>query len=126
VTIRYDPRDLGEIRVFHRNQFVCRAISPEYAGTPITLKDIQAARTAHRRALRARLNQRRAAAGEYLPRYPSNQADPATAVAVTSEPPSSPPAGPARPRPRLYTYLEDRPGHQRDQQTDEDEGDSTS
>jgi putative transposase len=26
VTIRYDPRDLGEIRVFHRDRFVCRAI----------------------------------------------------------------------------------------------------
>ena len=29
VTIRYDPRDLGEVRVFHRNRFLCRAISPE-------------------------------------------------------------------------------------------------
>jgi putative transposase len=56
VTIRYDPRDLGEIRVFHRNRFLCRAISPEYAGAPITLKDIQTARNAHRRALRAHLD----------------------------------------------------------------------
>ena len=28
VTIRYDPRDLGEIRVFHRDRFLCRAIRP--------------------------------------------------------------------------------------------------
>lgn len=26
VTIRYDPRDLSEIRVFHRNNFLCRAV----------------------------------------------------------------------------------------------------
>jgi putative transposase len=27
VTVRYDPRDLAEIRVFHRNEFLCVAIS---------------------------------------------------------------------------------------------------
>jgi putative transposase len=32
VTLRYDPRDIGEIRVFHRNRFLCQAISPEHAG----------------------------------------------------------------------------------------------
>ena len=47
VTIRYDPRDIAEIRVFHRNRFLCRAISPEHAAETITLKDIQAARAAH-------------------------------------------------------------------------------
>jgi putative transposase len=67
VTIRYDPRDLGEIRIFHRTRFLCRAISPEYAGTAITLKDIQTARAAHRRALREQLQQRRSAVAEYLP-----------------------------------------------------------
>lgn len=36
VTIRYDPRDMGEVRVFHRNAFLCRAVSPEYAGRSIT------------------------------------------------------------------------------------------
>jgi putative transposase len=70
VTIRYDPRDLGEIRVFHRNRFLCRAISGEYAGQPLTLKDIQTARAAHRRALRGQLAERRAAVAEYLPRHP--------------------------------------------------------
>src|SRR5947208_721377 len=44
VTIRYDPRDLSEIRVFYRNEFLCRAVSEEHAGEAVTLKDIQAAR----------------------------------------------------------------------------------
>ena len=52
VTIRYDPLDVAEILVFHRNRFLCRAVSPEHCGEAITLKDIQAARSAHRRALR--------------------------------------------------------------------------
>ena len=35
VTIRYDPRDLAEIRVYHHNVFVCRALAPEIAATSI-------------------------------------------------------------------------------------------
>lgn len=118
VTIRYDPRDLGEIRVFHRNQFLCRAISPDYAGTQITLKDIQAARTAHRRALRARLTDRRSTVAEYLPRHPATT-DPSTGRPSSRAPAptdgSPPTSGPAK----LYVYLEDRPGH-RDADSDDE------
>jgi hypothetical protein len=32
VTIRYDPRDMAEIRVFHQGRFLCRAISAELGG----------------------------------------------------------------------------------------------
>ena len=67
VTIRYDPRDLGEIRVFHKNRFLCRAISPEYAHETITLKDIQTARAAQRRALRQQINERVGVVAEYFP-----------------------------------------------------------
>ncbi len=49
VTIRYDSRDMGEVRVFYQNRFLCRAISLEHAGEPVTLKDIQAARSLRRR-----------------------------------------------------------------------------
>jgi putative transposase len=28
VVIRYDPADLAEIRVFHQDRFICRAICP--------------------------------------------------------------------------------------------------
>jgi putative transposase len=67
VTIRYDPRDLSEIRVFHRNKFLCRAVSEEHAGEVVTLKDIQAARRAHRRSLRKTINERVARVVEFLP-----------------------------------------------------------
>lgn len=85
VTIRYDPRDVSEIRVFVRNQFLCRAISEEHAGETVTLKDIEAARRAHRRALRATINERVARVVDFLPvpsqrkpqaRSPNPPADP--------------------------------------------------
>ena len=44
VTVRYDPRDLAEIRVFHRGKFLCRAVAPELAAKTISLKDLQNAR----------------------------------------------------------------------------------
>lgn len=103
VTIRYDPRDLGEIRVFHRNRFLCRAISPEHAGQALTLKDIQAARAAHRRALRGQLNERRTAVSEYLP---THSADPTPTA--TAPQPAPGPEQPPRPRRQLHTYLEDK------------------
>jgi putative transposase len=34
VTIRFDPRDLAELRVYHRDTFVCRAICPSWLGRP--------------------------------------------------------------------------------------------
>jgi len=96
VTIRYDPRDLAEIRVFHDGRFLCRAISPELAGQTISLRDLQAARTARRRALRTQLRERRSLADELLP--PLGTGSPA------------PPPEPSRQRPavsRLRRYRED-------------------
>jgi putative transposase len=99
VTIRYDPRDLAEIRVFHHNRFLCRAISPEHADETISLKDIQAARNARRRALRNRLNDLSRTVGQYLP-------------APQLHPVEEPVAEPAPPRthhrPRLRVYREDK------------------
>ncbi|KIT14776.1 Mu transposase C-terminal domain-containing protein [Jannaschia aquimarina] len=66
VTIRYDPRDMAEIRVFHRNRFLCRAISPDHAGRTISLKDIQQARTARRRALRQEIKGRTGSVTDHL------------------------------------------------------------
>ncbi len=91
VTIRYDPRDLGEVRVFHRNRFLCRAVSPEQAGREITLKDIQAARAQHRRRLRGQLRERIAPVAERS----------------TDAQPSQAPLAPLT-RPTLRTYREDR------------------
>jgi len=46
VIIRYDPRDLAEIRIFYRDGFLCRALCPELARVTISLKEITAARNA--------------------------------------------------------------------------------
>jgi len=45
VTIRDDPRDLAEPRVYHQDRFRCRAICPELAGQTLALKDGVRART---------------------------------------------------------------------------------
>ena len=67
VTIRYDPRDMGEVRVFHRNAFLCRAVSADAASDSITLKDIQAARIAHRRRLRSEIGERKTRVADFFP-----------------------------------------------------------
>lgn len=88
VTIRYDPRDITEIRVFHRGRFLCKAVSPEHAGETISLKDIDAARRAHRRHLRAQINERISVVADYLPTRHTPRAD-------------------RQPASRLRTYRED-------------------
>ena len=77
VTIRYDPRDLAEIRVYHQDRFLCRAITPEFADQTISLRELQAARSARRRGLRSDLQACVALAEQILPRAPL-QARPAT------------------------------------------------
>ena len=93
VTIRHDPRDVAEIRVFHRGRFLCRAVNAEHADRTVSLRDIQAARRAQRKALRAGINQRIAA-------VPVAPPDPA----VT---PEAEPHCAKRRRPRLKVYRED-------------------
>ena len=58
VVIRYDPRDITEIRVFDHDEFVCKAVNQEHHDQKVSLKEIQAARNARRRALRAGINER--------------------------------------------------------------------
>ncbi|MFE3054809.1 Mu transposase C-terminal domain-containing protein [Nocardia sp. NPDC059239] len=67
VTARYDPRDITEIRVFHRDRFLCKAVSPDHAGDTIGLEDIQAARRAFRRRVRDQINERITVVTDYLP-----------------------------------------------------------
>jgi putative transposase len=52
VTIRFDPRDMGEIRVFCRDRFLCRAISADLAGQTVPLREIVNARKRRREQLR--------------------------------------------------------------------------
>jgi putative transposase len=95
VTIRYDPRDIAEIRVFHRNRFLCRAINPEHAGRTVTLKDIQTARARHRRSLRSEIKERIAKVADFLPEQA--QSNPMSKKAVATKRSTSP---------KLYTYLD--------------------
>ena len=97
VTIRYDPRDLAEIRVFHHNRFLCRAMNAEHAGRTVTLKDMQTARVRHRRALRTAMHERIARVADFLPEQ------------AQSHPPQTAAATPRRSAPKLYTYFEDKP-----------------
>lgn len=93
ITVRYDPRDLAEIRVFHRDAFLCAAVSEEYAGRTVTLKDIAAARLTRRRALRTTINERVARVSELL---------------HAERPPHLSAPRSAKPRSRLWLYEEDR------------------
>ncbi len=97
VTIRYDPRDLAEIRVYHYDEFLCRAVAPDIAAATISMQDLQAARNERRRELRERLTARRSLA-ELLN-------DPRTAARKSgADKPAAPPAATA---PRLKLYRED-------------------
>ena len=107
VTIRYDPRDMAEVRVYHHDQYLCRAIAPELAREAVTLKQLTDARTARRKELKAQLRERRSLA-DALPadrrHLPTPNPD------LDDPPPKSTPAGPtpdAPPRHRLRTYVSD-------------------
>lgn len=67
VTLRIDPRDLGEVRVFHKERFLCRAICADLAGAgAIPLKDIIRARNRRRTELRTILRDRQQAVDTLL------------------------------------------------------------
>ena len=58
ISIRYDPRDMAEIRVYHQNKFLCRAICPELSTETVTLKEIKAARNLRRKQLKQQIKNR--------------------------------------------------------------------
>jgi putative transposase len=93
VTIRYDPRDLAEIRVYHGDQFICRAICQELADQTISLKELIRARNARRRELREHIAARTNIADQFLPVARPKPRPPAA--------PSERPAGP----PPLKRYV---------------------
>jgi putative transposase len=96
VVIRYDPRDMAEIRVFTTAGFLCRAICPELAGTTISLKDITAARNARRRGLARGLRERASVVDRLLAAH-QDQQPPGPVPAPDEDAPS-----PAAPPLRLY------------------------
>lgn len=86
VTIRYDPRDISEVRVFDRDTFLCVAIDQAHPNQRVSLQEVEAARRARRRQLRKDINDR-------IPR-----------IADRAEPRTTAPG--ARPT-KLRTYEED-------------------
>ena len=66
VVIRYDPADLAEIRVYHQDTFLCRAICPELSGRTVSLKEIEKARAERRKQVRAGLSSRAAVVEQFL------------------------------------------------------------
>jgi putative transposase len=109
VTIRYDPRDAAELRVYHHHdQYLCRAIAPELATDTVTLQQLQQARTARRRQLKQQLRERRSLV-DALPSDDRHLPPPAPADTAVAKPPS-PTQGPvADPQTRhgLRTYAAD-------------------
>jgi len=99
VTIRYDPRDMAEVRVYLGETFVCRAINPELAGETIALKDIIRARNQRRRELRATLNERQAMVEALLGLRAGAERE---ALLAEPEPPAANPPTPERPRLKRY------------------------
>ena len=61
VLLRYDPRDVAEVRVFHEGRFLCRAVCQELAGETVPLREVIRARERRRRELRRTLQDRRKA-----------------------------------------------------------------
>jgi putative transposase len=59
VLLRYDPRDVAEVRVFHQQRFLCRAVCQELAGESVPLREIVNARNRRRRELRQMVQDRR-------------------------------------------------------------------
>jgi putative transposase len=66
VLLRYDPRDIAEIRVFHEGRFVCRAVCQELVGETVPLREVIRARERRRRELRRTIEDRRKAVDSLL------------------------------------------------------------
>ena len=96
VIVRYDPRDIAKIRLFHTGRFLCRAIAPELAGEVVPMKEVIGARNRQRRALRQQLQDRQAVVAQLL-ELRQGQAE----AAVDAEHVVAPPK-PARSKIKLY------------------------
>lgn len=58
VTVRYDPRDLAEVRVYREDAFLCRAVCHELSGSTVSLKEVVRARSRRRKELREGISER--------------------------------------------------------------------
>ena len=98
VLIRYDPADPGEVHVFYQDRFLCRAICAELSDRKVSLKEIEKARAARRKQVRAGLGTRAALVDRYVEMHHTPPRVPKT---VVTEPAS------VEARPRLKRYVND-------------------
>ena len=94
VMLRFDPRDTGEVRVFHTEGFLCRAVSADLAGETVPLREIIRSRNQRRRELRTVLKDRQQAV-ETLLQIKRGE--------ITETDNAKPPPSPTNP-PRLKRY----------------------
>ena len=90
--LRYDPRDVAEVRVFHDGRFVCRAVCQELAGEMVPLREIIRARERRRRELRRTIEDRRKAVESLLEVRRGGSTEPTAQDVreVNTEPPTLP------------------------------------
>jgi len=89
VTIRYDPRDLAEVRVFYEDKFLCRALCTQLESDAISLKEIVRARNQKRKDLKAKLISRSTVVAEYIAAHvadPVEQLETTEDTATSAEP----------------------------------------
>src|SRR5262249_60101298 len=103
VILRYDPRDMAEVRVFYRDRFLCRAICQELAGAAIPLREILRARNRHRRDLRQTLRDRAQLVESLVAAHRGHPSVEASHTTVPSEMDTSVP--PVSHPPRLKRYI---------------------
>jgi putative transposase len=72
---------MREIHVFYQDRFLCRAICAELSDRKATLKEIEQARTARRKQVRAELNTREAMVNRYVEMHHAPSPPPKTVVA---------------------------------------------
>jgi putative transposase len=89
VEIRYDPRDMAEIRVYHKQKFICQAFCQEIADRTISLKDIQKARRQIRKDLYKQIKQTR----EVLKKRLTDPLNPSSPVIISELQSGSAPLG---------------------------------
>lgn len=85
VIIRYDPRDMTEVRVYHEDTFVCRAICQELAHEKVSLKEIIRARQQRKKELNRTIAERRSLLDTILTRPKTTAPKKVEAIDVTSE-----------------------------------------
>jgi len=91
VTLRFDPRDMAEIRVFHNDRFLCQAVCAELAGATVPLREILRTRNQRRRELRGILRNRQSAVDTLLAIKRGEATEKQDATAPEQTPPAKQP-----------------------------------